>query len=72
MAAVPGNFILTTMRESGRAFDDVLQEAQAKGYAETPPDLDVDGIDTAHKLTLLTTLAYGTTPSFDQVYTVTS
>ena len=39
------NFILTTMKETGRAFDDVLAEAQAKGYAETPPDLDVDGID---------------------------
>ena len=47
------NFILTTMKEEGRDFDDVLAEAQEKGYAETPPDLDVDGIDTAHKISLV-------------------
>ena len=40
------NFILSTMKETGRAFEDVLAEAQERGYAETPPDLDVDGIDT--------------------------
>ena len=47
------NYILTTMAETGRDFEDVLAEAQAKGYAETPPDLDVDGPDTAHKLCLV-------------------
>ena len=51
------NFILTTMKETGRGFDDVLAEAQALGYAETPPDLDVDGIDTAHKLSLVAAVA---------------
>lgn len=62
------NFILTTMKETGRAFDDVLAEAQAKGYAETPPDLDVDGIDTAHKLALVSAVSNGTLPAFDAVY----
>jgi homoserine dehydrogenase len=47
------------MKETGRAFDDVLAEAQAKGYAETPPDLDVDGIDTAHKLSLVSAVSNG-------------
>ena len=63
------NFILTTMKESGRGFDDVLAEAQALGYAETPPDLDVDGIDTAHKLALVAAVATGSLPSYDGVYT---
>ena len=63
------NFILTTMKETGRAFDDVLAEAQALGYAETPPDLDVDGIDTAHKLALVSAVSNGTLPAFDAVYT---
>jgi len=62
------NFILTTMKETGRAFDDVLAEAQALGYAETPPDLDVDGIDTAHKLALVSAVSNGTLPAFDAVY----
>jgi len=62
------NFILTTMKETGRAFDDVLAEAQAKGYAETPPDLDVDGIDTAHKLALVSAVSNGCLPDFDAVY----
>lgn len=53
------NYILTTMQKQGRDFDDVLQEAQALGYAEADPSFDVDGIDAAHKLSILTSLAYG-------------
>src|SRR5690606_36550521 len=48
-----GNFILTEMRDKGRAFDDVLKEAQALGYAEADPTFDVEGIDAAHKLVIL-------------------
>lgn len=56
------NYILTTMEETGRSFDDVLKEAQKLGYAEAEPSLDVDGGDTAHKLSLLASLAYGVAP----------
>ena len=63
------NFILTTMKETGRTFDDVLSEAQELGYAETPPDLDVDGIDTAHKIALVAAVSTGCLPSFDAVHT---
>jgi homoserine dehydrogenase len=56
------NYILTTMQSTGRSFDDVLSEAQAKGYAEANPMLDVDGFDTAHKLSLLVALAFGVNP----------
>jgi homoserine dehydrogenase len=59
------NYILTEMRETGRDFEDVLKDAQEKGYAETPPDLDVDGVDAAHKLCLLTSLAFNVKPDFD-------
>ncbi|MDR3438827.1 homoserine dehydrogenase [Telmatospirillum sp.] len=62
------NYILTTMRESGREFSDVLAEAQALGYAEADPSFDIDGIDTAHKLTILTSLAFGTAVDFDKVH----
>ncbi|MEK0083370.1 homoserine dehydrogenase [Benzoatithermus flavus] len=62
------NFILTTMRETGREFADVLAEAQALGYAEADPSFDVDGIDAAHKLTLLASLAFGGRPRFDAVH----
>ena len=61
------NYILTTMRETGRGFDDVLAEAQAKGYAEADPAFDVDGIDAAHKLSILTALAFGVKPAFSKV-----
>ena len=54
------NYILTRMEREGLPFDEVLADAQALGYAETPPDLDVDGIDTAHKAVLLASMAYGT------------
>jgi homoserine dehydrogenase len=52
------NYILTTMRESGRDFADVLAEAQALGYAEADPSFDIDGVDAAHKLAILTSLAF--------------
>ncbi len=61
------NYILTVMRESGRSFADVLADAQKKGYAEADPSLDVDGIDTAHKLAVLASLAFGTAVDFEAV-----
>ena len=54
------NYILSQMRDTGRGFDKVLAEAQALGYAEADPSFDIDGIDTAHKLAILTALAFGT------------
>lgn len=62
------NYILTAMWEEKRHFSDVLKEAQAKGYAEADPSFDIDGTDTAHKLAILTSLAYGTAPAIDKVY----
>jgi len=53
------NYILTVMRESRRSFEDVLADAQKKGYAEADPSLDVDGFDAAHKLAVLASLAFG-------------
>lgn len=64
-----GNFILTEMRDKGRAFADVLKEAQELGYAEADPTFDVEGIDAAHKLTLLASIAFGIPLQFDKVYT---
>ncbi len=64
-----GNFILTEMRDKGRTFEDVLAEAQALGYAEADPTFDVEGIDAAHKLTILASIAYGTPLQFEKVYT---
>ncbi len=64
-----GNFILTEMREKGRTFDDVLKEAQALGYAEADPTFDVEGIDAAHKLTIIASCAFGIPLQFDKVYT---
>lgn len=64
-----GNFILTEMRDKGRAFEDVLTEAQALGYAEADPTFDVEGIDAAHKLTILASIAFGVPLQFDKVYT---
>ncbi len=64
-----GNFILTEMRDKGRDFDDVLKEAQALGYAEADPTFDVEGIDAAHKLTILASLAFGIPLQFDKTYT---
>lgn len=64
-----GNFIMTEMREKGRAFNDVLAEAQALGYAEADPTFDVEGIDAAHKLTILASIAYGIPLQFEKSYT---
>jgi homoserine dehydrogenase len=64
-----GNFILTEMRDKGRDFDDVLAEAQALGYAEADPTFDVEGIDAAHKLTILGSLAFGIPLQFERTYT---
>ena len=62
------NYILTAMRESGRTFDDVLEEAQRLGYAEADPAFDVDGIDAAHKLAILAALAFGCEVDFGAVH----
>ena len=64
-----GNFILTEMRDKGRNFADVLNEAQALGYAEADPTFDVEGIDAAHKLCILASIAFGIPLNFDAVYT---
>ena len=61
------NFILTTMQNEGRPFGEVLKEAQAKGYAEADPTFDIGGFDTAHKLALLTSLAFGTRVALDEI-----
>ncbi len=62
------NYILTQMEKEGSAFADVLKEAQKQGYAEADPTFDIGGFDTAHKLALLTSLAFGTRTSFDTIY----
>ena len=64
-----GNFILTEMRDKGRDFGDVLAEAQALGYAEADPTFDVEGIDAAHKLTILASLAFGIPLQFERCFT---
>jgi len=64
-----GNFILTEMRDKGRDFADVLAEAQALGYAEADPTFDVEGIDAAHKLTILASIAFGVPLQFEKTYT---
>ncbi|MBX2880287.1 MAG: homoserine dehydrogenase [Granulosicoccus sp.] len=64
-----GNFILSEMAEKGRSFDDVLAEAQTLGYAEADPAFDVEGIDAAHKLTIMASVAFGMPLRFDAVYT---
>ena len=63
-----GNFILTEMRDKGRDFPDVLAEAQALGYAEADPTFDIEGIDAAHKLVILSSLAFGTPLDIAAVY----
>ena len=62
------NFILTEMRNHGREFADALKDAQAKGYAEADPTFDIEGIDAAHKLTILASIAFGIPLQFDKVY----
>ncbi len=62
------NYILTVMRESGRAFGDVLDEAQRLGYAEADPSFDIDGVDAAHKLAILAGVAFGAEVNFDSIH----
>ncbi len=64
-----GNFILSEMRDKGRSFDVALAEAQQLGYAESDPTFDIEGIDAAHKLTILGSIAFGVPLQFDKVYT---
>ncbi|MEJ2610840.1 MAG: homoserine dehydrogenase [Candidatus Thiodiazotropha sp.] len=64
-----GNFILSEMRDKGREFNDVLKEAQMLGYAEADPTFDVEGIDAAHKLTILGSIAFGIPLQFEKTYT---
>jgi len=63
------NYILTAMQEEGRDFAEVLQEAQDLGYAEADPTFDVEGVDAAHKLVILASLAFGIPLPFNRVYT---
>ncbi len=58
------NYILTIMRETGQNFDEVLKDAQDLGYAEADPSFDIEGIDAAHKLCILTSIAFGVKPDF--------
>jgi homoserine dehydrogenase len=64
-----GNYILSEMRSGRRTFDDVLAEAQRLGYAEADPTFDVEGVDAAHKLTILASIAFGIPLQFSRVYT---
>ncbi|MDA8693767.1 homoserine dehydrogenase [Pseudomonadales bacterium] len=64
-----GNYILTEMRDKGRQFDDVLVDAQQLGYAEADPTFDVEGIDAAHKLVILASLAFGMPLNFEACFT---
>jgi len=61
------NFILSKMEAEGRDFAEVLAEAQALGFAEADPSFDIDGVDAAHKLSILASIAFGTRPAFDAV-----
>jgi len=63
------NYILSEMTNQGGQFKDILREAKQKGYAESDPTLDIEGVDTAHKLAILISMAYGTTVDFEQIYT---
>jgi homoserine dehydrogenase len=63
------NFILSEMRDKGLPFERVLAEAQARGYAEADPTFDIEGVDAAHKLTILSALAFGVPMQFAQAYT---
>jgi homoserine dehydrogenase len=63
------NYILSKMSDEGRPFNEVLKEAQSLGFAEANPSLDIDGIDSAHKVAILASLAFGVKVDFDKVYT---
>jgi len=62
------NFILSEMRDKGLAFDAVLKEAQARGYAEADPTFDIEGVDAAHKLTIMSAIAFGIPMQFERCY----
>lgn len=62
------NFILSEMRDKGLSFDAVLKEAQRLGYAEADPTFDIEGVDAAHKITILSALAFGIPMQFDKAY----
>jgi homoserine dehydrogenase len=64
-----GNFILSKMRNEGAVFAEILKQAQALGYAEADPTFDVEGIDAAHKLAILASVAYGIPLQFDKIFT---
>ena len=63
------NFILSEMRDKGLGFDAVLEEAQRRGYAEADPSFDIQGIDSAHKLTIMSAIAFGIPMQFEKCYT---
>ena len=63
------NFILSEMRDKGAGFSDVLKEAQKLGYAEADPTFDIEGVDAAHKLTIMAAIAFGIPMQFDKAYT---
>lgn len=63
------NFILSEMRDKGLDFDTVLKQAQKLGYAEVDPTFDIEGIDAAHKITIMAAIAFGIPMQFDKVYT---
>ena len=62
------NFILSEMRDKGLSFEEVLKEAQRLGYAEADPTFDIEGIDAAHKLTIMSAIAFGNSMSFDKAH----
>ncbi len=62
------NFILSEMRDKGLSFDTVLKEAQRLGYAEADPTFDIEGVDAAHKICILSAIAFGTPMQFDKVH----
>ncbi len=62
------NFILSEMRDRGQSFENVLKEAQRLGYAEVDPTFDIEGVDAAHKITILSAIAFGTPMQFDKAY----
>ena len=62
------NFILSEMRDKGLAFDEVLKQAQALGYAEADPTFDIEGVDAAHKATIMSAIAYGIPVQFEKAY----
>ena len=64
-----GNFILSEMRSKGLSFDTVLEQAQKFGYAEADPTFDIEGIDAAHKISIMASIAFGISIQFDKVYT---